>query len=108
MRQQELAVFQINQLSPNQNKQNTTAYCIVLDRDPKQDYTSTFRPIFLLGRGGGGGGGQEELEGLLVPSAIAVTAIHSSKPNTDQYQFPFYFILGRQRTEYKLNGSNWE
>ena len=48
-RQQELAVFPINQLSPNQNKQNTTPYCNVLDPDPKQHYTSTFsRPIFLL------------------------------------------------------------
>ena len=33
---------------------------------------------------GGGGGGTEEPEGLLVPSPIAVTATHSSKPNTHQ------------------------
>ena len=39
--------------------------------------------------GGGGGGGKEEPEGVLVPSPITVTATHSSKPNTDQYQFPF-------------------
>ena len=46
-------------------------------------------------------GDKEEPDG-----PIAVTATHSSKPNTDQYQFPF--ILGRQGTEYKLNRSNWE
>ena len=36
----------------------------------------------------GGAGDKEEPEGLLVPSPIAVTATHSSKPNTDQHQFP--------------------
>ena len=36
---------------------------------------------------GGGGGGKEEPEGLLVPSSIAVTATHGSKPSTDPYQF---------------------
>ena len=32
--------------------------------------------------GVGWGGGKEEPEGLLVPSPIAVTATHRSKPNT--------------------------
>ena len=35
------------------------------------------------------GGKKEGPKGLLVPSPVAVTVTRASKPDTDQYQFPF-------------------